>query len=188
MRRRAEIQYRKTSLGSGLVFVTEETLWKEFAGTGMTLKAFQAWLRAMKVPRVGVGGERFVRVQSFRLAMLAISRVGEKDFYAPGCYDLDRKPPKAGYTKELDVKEFRKNLKELVTELLFSQAAAGRKITVEMVKEASDNTIRMLMALLQTVPLKEQRRVTMGARKAGVTEVGTFTLEAVDGKHTEIEE
>jgi len=151
--------YKRASLGGGLTFMTDRALWMEFKGTGMQLAGFRGWLRCLGVPVILVGRERLVRVQSFRLALLAISRIGEQDFAAPGCQMLrvgnahDRKK----YKLVLDPEQYRKDMKQLIAELLYSKSTTGHRLTYETAKLASEAATKLLWVAMRTLPARAQK-------------------------------
>ena len=75
------------SFGSGIKLLSEDWYIKEF-GSHITKKAFRAFCRAIKVPLIEIGKSTFVEMNSFQLALKAITRVGEEDFYVSGCQSI----------------------------------------------------------------------------------------------------
>jgi len=135
--------YRRNSLGAGFVFVDSVVLWEEFATAGISYQGFLAWLRSMGVPCVHVGKKRIVRLQSFKLGLLAASQIGRPDFLTPGCSHLKKKGAKFNmkhYTTRLDPDYIRENMSVFVEELLLSKASAGYFLTEE-VRELANSVV-----------------------------------------------
>lgn len=107
------------SFGGGLKLFSEDYFIKELAPMGMTRRGFRSLCRALKVPLVHIGTTAMVDLTSFQLAMKAVCRVGQNDFYVPGCEPL-KKNIKRG-NKELDSSYFNREWKNVLAELLASR-------------------------------------------------------------------
>lgn len=128
-----DLAYRRHSWGAGAQFIDSKVLWADMATTGMTYKAFMHWLRALQVPVLHVGKKRLVRLQSFRLALIAATQLGRPDFLAPGSHYM-RKVGKTKfnplhYTTHLDPEYLRENLSIFIEELLLTKATAGYSLS-----------------------------------------------------------
>lgn len=152
------VRYRRTSLGGGLTFVPIDTLYAEFKAAGVTYNSFRQFLKNLDVPVLHIGKQQLVRVQSFRLALLKISRIGEKDFLAPGCPAIKRnnKVIINNSVRHLDVESYKRDMELLIAELLFCKAASGVVLTQEVHQLASQTVERMLKAALQGASLRTQ--------------------------------
>ena len=73
--------------GSGIKLLSEDWYIKEF-GTEITKKSFRSFCRALGVPLIEIGKTTFIEMHSFQLALKAITRVGESDFYVSGCQSI----------------------------------------------------------------------------------------------------
>ena len=111
------------SFGGGLKLFSEDYFIKELLPMGMTRRGFRALCRALKVPLVHIGTTAMVDITSFQLAMKAVCRVGQEDFYVPGCDPL-KKNLKRG-NKELDTAYFNREWKNVLAELLAARRMHG---------------------------------------------------------------
>ena len=142
--------------GSGIKLLSEDWYIKEF-GVNITKKAFRAFCRALKVPLVEVGKTTYVEMNSFQLALKAITRVGEPDFYVSGCQSIatgKKKPSK------LDPEYVAKNLEPLLCELLACKAMGGLNMTTEVKKAARVAADRMARAGLRELTEEFQKSYT----------------------------
>jgi len=146
------------SFGSGVHFIEVERLHQDFADTGMTFTAFMKWLKSLHVPVIWWGKKRYVRLQSFRLALIAISRIGEKDFVAPGsAYKFGLGAYPDTITGELDAKRFQEDMEGLIAELLYSQKGAGLKLRKRHL-DAAKEAAKMIVGIGLECSAKEPQR------------------------------
>ena len=142
--------------GSGIKLLSEDWYIKEF-GSNITKKAFRAFCRALKVPLVEIGKATYVEMNSFQLALKAITRVGEEDFFVSGCQSIatgKQKPSK------LDSDYVAKNLEPLLCELLACKAMGGLNMTTEVKKAARIAADRMARAGLSELTEEFQKDYT----------------------------
>ena len=143
------------SFGSGIKLLSEDWYIKEF-GTNITKKSFRSFCRALKVPLIEMGKTTFVEMNSFQLALKAITRVGEPDFYVSGCQSIASGKKKAS---KLEDDYVAKNLEPLLCELLACKAMGGT-LTRNTKKTIQDVANRMARAGLSTLPEEMQRKYT----------------------------
>ncbi len=139
----------------GVRLLSEDSYISEM--NGMTKRGFRAFCKALRVPMVEIGKERYVEATSFLLAMRSITRIGQPDFLAPGCETI-RKNRRKNEVGELDLEEFRKNFEVVVAELLASKKLNSNTLKMDVKKAAREAADRMLRAGLQFLPSKEQRK------------------------------
>ena len=142
--------------GSGVKLLSEDWYIKEF-GANITKKAFRAFCRALKVPLIEIGKATYVEMNSFQLALKAITRVGEDDFFVSGCQSIasgKQKPSK------LDPDYVAKNLEPLLCELLACKAMGGLNMTTEVKKAARIAADRMARAGLSQLTEEFQKDYT----------------------------
>jgi len=128
--------------GSGIKLLSEDWYIKEF-GANISKKAFRSFCRALTVPLIEIGKTTYVEMNSFQLALKAITRVGEPDFFVSGCRSIatgKQKPSK------LDPKYVAKNLEPLLCELLACKAIGGLVMTSETKTAARIAAERMARA------------------------------------------
>jgi len=128
--------------GSGIKLLSEEWNIKEF-GTNITKKAFRSFCRALGVPLIEISKTTYVEMNSFQLALKAITRVGEPDFFVSGCQSIasgKKKPSK------LNPQYVAKNLEPLLCELLACKAIGGLVMTSETKTAARIAAERMARA------------------------------------------
>ncbi len=135
-----------------------EDLWHEFAWTGVTLQSFKLFVtKSLQVPILYMGNAQVVRVETFKLAMLAITRIGEESFLAPGSAGTwTKRKRERGFKTNIDVATIEKNLTNLLAEMLYSERVGGREISLETIKLAREVARRMLMAGMASATLKQQ--------------------------------
>jgi hypothetical protein len=128
----------------------------------MTKRGFRAFCKALRVPMVEIGKERYVEATSFLLAMRAITRIGQPDFLVPGCETI-RKNRRKNEASELDLEDFRDNFEIVVSELLASKKLNSNTLKFDVKKAARQAADRMLRAGLQFLPSREQRKYDISA-------------------------
>jgi hypothetical protein len=113
--------------GSGIKLLSEDWYIREF-GPEITKKSFRSFCRALGVPLIEIGSTTFVEMHSFQLALKAITRIGEPDFYVSGCKSIatGKKRP-----SKLDPEYVAKNLEPLLCELMACKAMGGLNMTTE---------------------------------------------------------
>lgn len=138
------------SFGSGTRFLPEDTFLRELESFGFTRRSFRALCRRLNVPLVEFGRTRLVNVWQFQLAMCAISRIGQPNFYAPGGESIRRGSPVDGVT-ELNIAAFRSDQEAIIEDLLTARKIAGLSLDGirEVAKRASDY---MIEAALRVKP------------------------------------
>lgn len=142
--------------GSGVKLLSEDWYIKEFGGN-ITKKAFRAFCRALKVPLIEIGKATYIEMNSFQLALKAITRVGEEDFFVSGCQSIatgKQKPSK------LEPDYVAKNLEPLLCELLACKAMGGLNMTTEVKKAARIAADRMSRAGLSQLTEEFQKDYT----------------------------
>ena len=142
-------------LGSGIKLLSEDWYIKEFGN--ISKKAFRSFCRALKVPIVEIGKVSYVEMNSFQIAMKAITRVGEEDFFVSGCLSVSngKKRP-----SELDSDKVAKNLEPILCELLACKAFGGLSMTAEAKTAARNAADRMARAGIAAMAQKEQDKFT----------------------------
>jgi len=123
----------------------------------MTKRGFRALCKALQVPMVEIGKDRYVEATSFLLAMKSITRIGEPDFLAPGCETI-RKNRKKNEVSKLDIDRYRDNFEIVVAELLASKKINSGSVKMDIKKAAKEVADRMTRAGMQFLPAKEQGR------------------------------
>ena len=156
--------------GSGIKLLSEEWYIKEM-GPEITKKAFRSFCRALQVPLIEIGKSTFVEMNSFQLALKAITRVGEPDFFVSGCLSIangKQRPSK------LDPDYVAKNLEPLLCELLACKAIGGLNMTGETKSAARIAAERMARAGIGEMPLEFQNEYT----KKSIRVFGDVTLRS----------
>jgi hypothetical protein len=148
--------------GFGLKLVSEDWFVHEMGGV-MQVTGFRALCRNLGVPMIGLGDDYYVDFVRFQLAMSAIMRIGEPDFYAPGARKLRDVVGLQASTR--DPKELLKNYETIARELLLSKKLEGVELTSRVRKDIKAAAKRMAHASLQLLPVQEQRRYTERAMR-----------------------
>lgn len=138
------------TLGPKTQLVSEDHFISQLRPLGMGKRGFRGLCRALKVPLFYAGsgrrGTAFVNVRSLQLALHAVTRIGEPDFYAPGSKWLAEGSAKG--VRNLDEERFRKNMPHLLAELIAHER--GVNPGLEAVKqEAKAFCTRLNAAMLQ---------------------------------------
>jgi hypothetical protein len=134
------------SFGGGLRLFSEDYFIKELEPLGMTRRGFRSLCRSLKVPLVHIGTTAMVDITSFQLAMKAVCRVGQEDFYVPGCEPL-RKNVKRG-AKELDMEYFDRQWETVLADLIAARKMHGLTTpqdTVDQAKKAAKRLTDMAL-------------------------------------------
>lgn len=150
------------SFGGGLRLFSEEYFIKELAPVGMSTKGFRSFCRSLKVPLIFIGDNVFVDLSSFQLAIKAITRVGQPDFFVPGCKPLRRNKWKGA--KELDREYFEKEWENVLAELIAGRKNSGMKTPTEVTDLARRAAKRITDMALQMQASKNQEEYTKKAR------------------------
>ena len=140
--------------GSGIKLLSEDWYIKEF-GVEITKKSFRSFCRALGVPLIEVGKTTFVEMHSFQLALKAITRVGEPDFYVSGCQSIATGKKRAS---KLDPEYVTKNLEPLLCELMACKAMGGLNMTTETKTAARVAAERMARAGVSELTEEFQER------------------------------
>jgi len=142
--------------GSGIKLLSEDWYIKEFAGN-ISKKAFRSFCRSLKVPIVEIGKTSYIEMNSFQIAMKAITRVGEEDFFVSGCQSVSsgKKRPST-----LDAEKVAKDIEPILCELLACKALGGLNMTQETKNAAKNAAERMARAGLAELALQQQDKFT----------------------------
>jgi hypothetical protein len=143
-------------LGSGIKLLSEDWYIKEFAGN-LSKKAFRSFCRAIQVPIIEIGKTSYVEMNSFQIAMKAITRIGEPDFYVSGCQSVasGKKRPSS-----FDSKKIAENLEPILCELLACKVLGGLNMTQETRNAARNAAERMARAGLADLIIQQQEKFT----------------------------
>ncbi len=143
------------SFGSGLRLMSEDVYIKAMGGN-MSRKGFRALCRNLMCPMVEIGDTRYVEMVRFELAMSAITRIGEDDFFAPGSRSIRNQSAKG--VRKLDPEKVLKNYEVLAAELLAAKKVNGVELTHEVKDAARTAANRMREAALHMMPSSAQAR------------------------------
>jgi hypothetical protein len=154
--------------GSGLKLLSEEWYIKEM-GPEITKRSFRSFCRALGVPLIEIGKSTFVEMNSFQLALKAITRVGQPDFYVSGSKSIARGKAKAS---KLDPKYVADNLEPILCELLASRTLGGKSLTSETKSAARSAADRMARAGVSELSEQAQAKYTKKAIRIFGSSVG----------------
>ena len=143
------------SFGSGLRLMSEDVYIKAMGGN-MSRKGFRALCRNLLCPMIEIGDTRYVEMIRFELAMTAITRIGEEDFFAPGSRSIRNQSAKG--TRKLDPEKVLKNYEVLAAELLAAKKVNGVELTHEEKDAARTAANRMRESALHMMPSSAQAR------------------------------
>lgn len=143
-------KYHAFSLPDGLTLYSEDYYLDALRPLGMTRRGFRSWLRALSVPTIEISNTRYLDPWSFNLALKAVLRIGEPDFYAPGSMGLRRGAP-AGVSA-LNPKTFERNLRYTIAELVASKTRPNQPPAPKIRAAARAAARRMADMGLQSLP------------------------------------
>lgn len=132
-----------------------EDVYIEAMGNGVSRKGFRALCKNLMVPLIEIGSGKYVDMVRFELAMTAITRIGQDNFFVPGCESIRNNSAKGRTT--LDPAEVLDNYQVLVEELLAAKRVNGVEITRNVKETARKAAERMRDAALQNAPWKAQK-------------------------------
>jgi len=141
--------------GSGIKLLSEDWYIKEFGN--ISKKAFRSFCKALKVPMIEVGKSSYVEMNSFQIAMKAITRVGEDNFFVSGCASVSSGKQRPS---EIDMVKVTKDLEPILCELLACKALGGLSMTAETKTAARNAADRMARAGVVALVQKEQDKFT----------------------------
>jgi len=111
---------------------------------GLSLKSFRKLCRALSVPLIEVGSEKFVCLPMFKIAMWTVSRIGRPDFLVPGCATIRAGNRPRCATRELDPEDVKRDFQDIITELIAARRLEGLKTeqeTVDVAREAAERLV-----------------------------------------------
>ena len=139
--------------GSGVKLVSEDDYLSELAHEGLTRQGFRKLCRGLQVPLIFIGRRCYVDLMSFCLAMRAVVRVGQPDFYFPGSEPIVHAKKEGAR----DAKWFEEQFEEVLAELLVARKVANLKITREWPQLAKEASKRMVALGMHMLPLSQQK-------------------------------
>lgn len=154
------------SFGQGLFFVTVEKVYEQLEPFGLTRKGVACLLKALRVPAVRMpNGDRLVNLAQFQLAMMAVSRVGGKDFLVPGAKEKAwPKEKKEEFADSLDEYGFQEEWETVMAELYFAKRLDYSELGVSMRKEFHAAAQNMVCAIAASNP-KAADDIRIGLRR-----------------------
>jgi hypothetical protein len=139
-------------LGAHSRLYSESHYYRAFEPHGVSRKAFRRFLKALHVPVIYIGRQRFIDHLSFSLALRAISRIGQPDFLFPGCIHLASPPAPSNTTDTLDPAYVKRNLRSLLAELISTRvepdSPATHRAFARAVDEAADRLSSVVVSRL----------------------------------------
>lgn len=112
------------SFGDAPKLVSDEYILEQLAPLGLTAVGLRKLFRRIGVPVIYMGKHRLVDINAFQIALCAISRLGQPDFWMPGAEARNEKgrPP---CCTELDPAKFRAEWKEIYAHFIASKVGSG---------------------------------------------------------------
>jgi hypothetical protein len=139
----------------------DRTFWKALQPLGMTLRNFRSFLKALGVPSLRIGSKRFIDAFTFAMAIRAVTRIGRKDFAAPGSTALHKGGINMnGCTNRLDIDHVQSKHWEIVLEMALAQRWNRIKNDDKMAKAAKEAIERMRLAIIDGVRYEVLRGTT----------------------------
>ena len=138
------------SFGGALRWYDGDRFAKEM---GLTRRAFRALCKALTVPMIEIGEQRLVCLPMFKVAMWAVSRIGEPDFLVPGCETLRRsRAERRRCATALDVDHLRSCWETVVDEMMAARKLEGMKEDKETRSLAKMAAEQLLLVTAQLHP------------------------------------
>ena len=147
--------------GAGIKLLSEDWYIKEM-GSGMKTRSFRSFCKAIRVPLIEIGGTKYVEMNSFLIALKAITRIGRPDFYSNSSQSSSRSK---NSPSTLDPQYVAENLEPILCELLVARTLNGGSITAETKTAARVAAERMARAGISELPLDAQKEYTRKAQK-----------------------
>lgn len=143
-------EYEFMSFGGALTWYEEARYSDEM---GLSTHAFRLLCKSLQLPMIEIGVKRFVCLPMFKIAMWAVSRIGEPDFLVPGCDTLRRAGKTSRcVTSTLDVEELKKNLEVVVKELVYARKLDGIQEDDDATDYAREAAERLVRAAVHIQP------------------------------------
>lgn len=130
-------------LHSGLQLMAESYFIEELGILGVTKRGFRALCRSLRVPLVQIGSTWFVEINSFLVAMKAVTRLGGSDVLFPGSEQVLKG---RGKTVELDPAYVEKNLNMILAELYAPAYGVKTRSAIEAAKSEAKKVAEVLTA------------------------------------------
>jgi len=146
--------------GAGIKLLSEDWYIKEM-GPHMKKRAFRDFCKAIRVPLIKIGPITYVEMNSFLIALKAITRIGRPDFYVY----TNKNDYEDGNTSNLDPTYVAENLEPILCELLVARTLSGGSLTAETKTAARVAAERMARAGIAELPLDAQEEYTRKARE-----------------------
>lgn len=150
------------SLGKGTKWMSEKRFSTEL---GMSTQGFRKWCRWMGVPMIEKGPRtRMVNVFMFKVAVWAISRIGQPNFVLPGSQVLGKSKKQQAMknrTQYLDAAYLRDNLADIVEEMILARKLEGAREMRDIRELAMDAADRMIAANIHLAPKEALERRDM---------------------------
>lgn len=143
-------KYEGLSFGGALKWYEEARFADEM---GLSKYAFRLLCKSLQVPMVEIGTKRFLCLPMFKIAMWAVSRIGEPDFLVPGCDTLRRAGKTSRcVTSSLDTDRLRDDMEVVIKELIYARKLEGIKEEDETINYAREAAERLVQAAVHIQP------------------------------------
>ena len=154
------------TFGSGLKLLNERFYVEALDGL-LTLRGFRLLCRRLHVPMIEFTDTRYVDMLRFEIALSAVLRIGEPDFYAPGSMTAYRSAVKK--QGGVDPKQTNKNYRVIAAELLLAKRINGVKLSRaqrEDLRETAKMMTDHVQRITQDVKLAQQQASRQAYRHA----------------------
>ncbi len=152
-------EYEGLSFGGALKWYEEARFADEM---GLSTHAFRLLCRSLQVPMIEIGTKRFLCLPMFKIAMWAVSRIGEPDFLVPGCDTLRRAGKTSRcVTSSLDLDQLRDDMEVVVRELVYARRLEGiaeEDDAIDYAREAAERLVQAAVHIQPQLGYKEWSR------------------------------
>lgn len=147
------------SFGSGVRLMSEEW-YLEATGHQFTKVGFRKFCECLGVPMIEIGASRYVDMVRFEIALSSVLRIGEPNFFSPGCETLRNQSVNVPQEQRVaDQEKLVRNYRALAAELLLSKKVNGIQLTRTTRKSLGDAARRMADSALQLLPARAQQEL-----------------------------
>lgn len=142
------------SFGGGVKLLSEEW-YVEASGHQWSKPGFRALCRNLRVPMIEIGSKRYVDMVVFEGALSSVLRVGEEDFFTPGCLSTKHGNRKVSVVD----KDVERDWRKIMGELLVKRKLNGAEVTAKVRTGLREVARRMTMAGLHMLPSRAQEEL-----------------------------
>lgn len=143
------------SLGGGVKLLCED-FYIEASGFQWSRRGFRALCRNLSVPLIEIGTKRYVDVNVFETAMCAVTRIGEPDFFTPGCTAIRKN--QQGETR-LNPDKLKQSWRIVLRDMIQRRRMNGAEVGARMRRAAREGADRLYRMGVHLAPVAAQAQI-----------------------------